>query len=51
MNNIKNIISKALATWSTKHAPSTVKCQGIYFSIMMQTAQKKRFRFTMSRIV
>ena len=43
MNNIRNIISKALATWSTKHAASTVKCQGIYFSIMMQTAEKNGF--------
>lgn len=43
MNSIQNIISKALATWSMKHATSTVKCQGIYFSILMKTAETGGF--------
>ena len=39
MSNIQDIISKALAWWSKKHAASTVQCQGIYFSMLMETAE------------
>lgn len=43
MNSIQNIISKALAQWSERHATSTIHCQGIYFSKLMETAEKSGF--------
>lgn len=38
--NIQDLISKSLAVWSEKHADSTVKCQGIYFSALLRTAEE-----------
>ena len=46
MSNIQDIISKALAWWSKKHAASTVQCQGIYFSMLMETVQTELFIYT-----
>lgn len=43
MSNIQNIISKSLALWSEKHAESTVRCQGIYFSALLKTAKENGF--------
>ena len=43
MSNIQDIISKALALWSEKHAESTVRCQGIYFSALFKAAEEGGF--------
>ena len=43
MSNIQDIISKALAQWSEKHAESTVRCQSIYFFVLMRDAEKGGF--------
>lgn len=43
MSNIQDIISKALALWSKKHAESTVRCQGIYFSALFKAAEEGGF--------
>lgn len=43
MSNIQDIISKALALWSEKHAESTVRCQGIYFSALLRAAEENGF--------
>lgn len=41
--SIQDIVSEALALWSGKHAESTVRCQGIYFSMLLKTAQESDF--------
>lgn len=43
MDNIQDIISKALSLWSEKHAESTVRCQGIYFSALLKAAENNGF--------
>lgn len=43
MSTIQNIISRAFALWSIKHAESTVRCQGIYFSTFLKTAEENGF--------
>jgi len=43
MGNIQDIISKALALWSGKHAEATVRCQGIYFSALLRAAEENGF--------
>lgn len=41
--NIQDIIPKALALWSEKHAEATVRCQGIYFSALLKAAEENSF--------
>ncbi len=43
MSNTQALISKALALWSKKHAESTVRCQGVYFSALMKVAEEGGF--------
>lgn len=41
--SIQETIANALALWSEKRAESTVRCQGIYFSLLLKTAEENGF--------
>ena len=41
--SIQETIANALALWSEKRAESTVRCQGIYFSLLLKTAGENGF--------
>lgn len=41
--DIQTIVPKAFAQWSREHSESTVRCQSIYFSALLKTAEERGF--------